>query len=376
MIYFDNGATTFPKPILVKKAAEEYFYKYGGNPGRAGHSLSVKTSEKIFEVRTKLKDMFGAKSEENVIFTANCTDSCNMVINGYLKKGDHVVISDLEHNAVARPVYRLYKEGLISYDVAETFGNTDKTVENIKAKIKDNTKLVITTHASNVLGMVLPIRKIGELCHEKNILYMVDAAQSGGLLPINIALDNIDFLCLAGHKSLLGAAGVGVLITDKGELLRPSRVGGTGSMSFSLNCPDFTPDRLECGTLNTLGIICLGGGMDYINSIGMDKIYKNEIKLAQALYEKISQNKNLAIYSDYPENENSMPMVTFNLKGVYSEELCERLNERGFCLRGGLHCSPLAHKKVNTTDMGAVRAVIGPFNNLEDVSKLGRILEK
>ncbi len=376
MIYFDNGATSFPKPAMVKNAADEYFYKYGGNPGRGGYSLSVKTAEKIFEVRTKLKNMFKTANEENIIFTYNCTDSCNMVINGYLKKGDHAVISDMEHNAVARPVYRLAKEGIITYDVAETFENENLTVESIKTKIRPNTKLVITTHASNVLGKVLPIEKIGKACHDNDILYMVDAAQSGGLLPIDMKKCCIDFLCLAGHKSLLGTTGVGVLITDKGELLKPARVGGTGSMSFSLDYPDFTPDRLECGTVNTLGIMCLGAGLDYINKVGMNRIYEHEMKLAQNLYDIISRNKNIIIYSEYPNLGEAMPMITFNVKGIYSEELCAKLGEKGFCLRGGLHCSPLAHKKAGTSDYGAVRAVFGCFNNNDEVLKLGKLLEK
>ena len=375
MIYFDNGATTFPKPIMVKKAAEEYFYKYGGNPGRGGYDFSLKTAEKIFEVRSKLKNMFGAENEENVIFTANCTDSCNMVINGYLKKGDHVIISDLEHNAVARPIYHLAKEGIITFDIAETFSDSNKTVRAIKDKIRSNTKLVITVHASNVTGRVLPIKEIGKICKENEILYMVDGAQSAGLIPIGIKEDNIDFLCLAGHKSLMGATGIGVLITNKGELLKPSRFGGTGSMSFSLDFPDFTPDRLECGTLNTLGIICLGAGIDYINKTGINKIYEYEIKLAQNLYNKLSENMDITIYSDYPKENNSVPIVTFNIKEKYSEDLCRELSKIGFCLRGGLHCSPLAHKKLNTLDIGAVRAVIGCFNNNDEVLKLGKLLE-
>ena len=367
MIYFDNAATSFPKPLNVKKSIEDYFCKYGGNPGRSGHNLAMKTAEMVFETRTKLKDMFGAGNEENIVFTQNCTDSANTVINGLLKKGDHVIISDIEHNAVARPVHRLARQGLITYDVAETFGNSDKTLKSIESHIKKNTKLIITVHGSNLLASVLPIRKIGDLCHKKNIFYMVDAAQTAGVLPLNFKEDNMDFLCIAPHKGLYAFTGIGVLITDKGELLRPARVGGSGSMSFSLDFPDFMPDRLEAGTINTAGILTLNAGIDFVNKIGTEKIYRKETELAKMLYDGISENKNIKIYSEKPEINRSVPMVSFNFGEIPSEELCKFLNEKGFCLRAGLHCTPLAHKKTGTFNYGCVRASVGAFNSKQEI---------
>lgn len=374
MVYLDNAATTFPKPLAVKKAAEDYFYKYGGNPGRSGHDLSVKTAGMVFIAREKIKDMFDAENEENIVFTQNCTDSANTVINGLLKKGDHVIISDLEHNAVARPIHRLAKQGIITYDVAETFGNSEKTVKSIESHIKNNTKLIVTVHGSNLLASVLPIREIGALCKKKNIFYMVDAAQTAGVLPISFKNDNIDFLCIAPHKGLYSATGVGILITDKGEFLRPARVGGSGSVSFSLDFPDFMPDRLEAGTANTLGISTIIAGINFINKMGMDNIYKKETELAKALYDGLCKNKKVKIYSEEPIVGKSVPMVTFNYDNMPSEEFCAKLNEKGYCLRGGLHCCPLGHKKAGTFNNGSVRASIGSFNNMKEVLNLVKIV--
>ncbi|MEF9984211.1 MAG: aminotransferase class V-fold PLP-dependent enzyme [Oscillospiraceae bacterium] len=370
MIYFDNAATTFPKPMAVKTASETFFNKYGGNPGRGGHTLSIETAKQIYETREAVKNLFNAESEEDVVFTQNCTNSTNIVINGLLKQGDHVIISDMEHNSVSRPVDRLAREGIITYDIAKTYDDDLKTLQSFKSLIKPNTRLIITIHASNILANVVPIELIGNLCNQNNIFFMVDAAQSAGIINIDVQKQNIDFLCVAAHKGLYSATGMGILVTDKGELLRPLMVGGTGSQSSSQMQPDFMPDRLESGTGNTLGIITLKAGIDFLNKQGINKLYEKELILAKNLYDGLSAISKVTLYSAYPEPDKAVPVVAFNVEGYTSEEICAYLNNKEICLRAGLHCAPLAHQKANTLELGMARASFGAFNNANEVKKL------
>ena len=213
MIYFDNGATTFPKPRSVIEAAMEGFVRYGANPGRSGHDMSFNTAMKIYEAREKAAAFFGASSPEEAIFTQNCTHGINIALKGLLRHGDHVVISDIEHNAVLRPVHAMSRRGIISYSVAQTFTGKDETVSSFARLIRPETRMIVCSHASNVLGIRLPIEELGELCLKEDLLFMVDAAQTAGVLPINIGDTGIDFLCASGHKSLYGPPGTGLLIT-------------------------------------------------------------------------------------------------------------------------------------------------------------------
>ncbi|MCL2036696.1 MAG: aminotransferase class V-fold PLP-dependent enzyme [Oscillospiraceae bacterium] len=403
MVYLDNAATTYPKPPQVVAALRNSVVEYGGNPGRAGHSLSIKTAEAVFAAREKCADFFGAKVE-NTIFTLNCTYALNMAIKGILggekpypgnKAGfAHCIISDIEHNAAARPIHALAQSGRVKYSLAATFdtafpldtessgnsmttaktsNNDDETVKSFESLITTGTKVIVCTAASNVTGKVLPYERIGALCQKKGICFILDAAQGGGVLDIKIG-NGINFICCSGHKGLYGPMGTGLLITDGKYNLHTLIEGGTGSNSRDLNQPDGLPDRLESGTINTPGVIALGAGIDFVKKIGMERIHTHERKLCELFIEQVKNNKKVKLYFDELV-EGHLPLVPFNVEGMESYETAQLLSEAGYCLRGGLHCSPLAHKKMNTLEKGVVRMAPSAFNTKKEVIGLARRLE-
>lgn len=365
MIYFDNAATTFPKPLCVKNAVDEALLRFGANPGRSGHDLAAKTARKVYETREKAASFFGAADVEHVVFTMNCTHALNIVIRGLLRPGDHVVISDLEHNSVLRPIYAMAAGGIITYSVAETFADSEKTVASFCNAIRPNTRAIIATHASNVFGLKLPAKELGGVARRYGIYYVMDAAQTAGTEPIDMKEMQIDFLCTAGHKGLYGPTGTGLLVTPYGEKLRPLMEGGTGSVSFEYAQPDFMPDRLEAGTLNTMGIIGLGAGMDFVMRCGMECIAQREIQVISAVYEVLQSCEGVILYTQKPSREAQEAVLSFNIEGLTSEETTRMLNEAGFAVRGGLQCAPLAHKKFGTSQGGTVRVSAGAFNTVE-----------
>ena len=282
MIYFDNAATTGKKPQNVIKATLTALSEYSANPGRSGHTLSVKTADAIYRIREKAANFFGATGAEKVVFTLNCTHAINCVIKGVLKKGDHVIVSTFEHNAVMRPLKKIgnpYSEAKVS------LFDDEETVEEFKRLIKPNTRMIICTGASNVFGKLLPIEKIGKLCAERGILFAVDAAQIAGVIPVNMQKMHIDFLCAAPHKGLYAPMGTGILIAEK-YIENTVLEGGTGTNSAQLTQPEYLPERLESGTLNVPGILGIGAGIDFVNSIGLEKIYNYEMNLIRRLYDK------------------------------------------------------------------------------------------
>lgn len=375
MVYLDNAATGGMKPKSVTNAVLIALEKFSANPGRSGHSLSIKTAEKIFECREKVAALFGCSHPENVVFTMNCTHALNCVIKGVLKKGDHVVVSDFEHNAVIRPLETLKRKGMITYDTA-TVSLTDNnvTLENFKSCIKSNTKMIICTHASNVTGRVLPIREIGQLCKERKILFTVDAAQSAGVLDINIKKQNIDFLCLAPHKGLFSPSGIGVLIAEK-PIYDVLIEGGTGSSSLNLVQPLSMPDRLESGTTNVPAIFGLCAGIDYLNSYKTEKIYEHELNLLQKIYRELKGIEDVVLYTPFPKANEYVPVLPYNFKNVKSDVTASVLNNYGIAVRSGLQCAPLAHRKLNTVENGVVRISIGAFNNNREVDYLLNVLK-
>ncbi|MCL1904313.1 MAG: aminotransferase class V-fold PLP-dependent enzyme [Oscillospiraceae bacterium] len=259
MIYFDNAATTFPKPPQVISALKKSLNEYGGNPGRAGHRISMKTAEAVYDSREKCADFFGAKVE-NTVFTINCTHALNMAIKGLATDGVHYIISDIEHNASARPVHAYSKEGRVTYSVARTFENDEETVKSFESLINAKTKAIICAAASNVTGRILPYKEIAELCRRRGICLVLDAAQGGGVIPIKLS-DGINIICCSGHKGLYGVMGTGLLITDGKYNLNTLIEGGTGSNSHDLNQPDELPERFESGTINTPGVVALYGAV-------------------------------------------------------------------------------------------------------------------
>ena len=368
MIYFDNAATTFPKPRAVVEKVQQSFVAFGANPGRSGHKLSATAGQMIYECREKTAELFGAEGAEQVIFTGNCTESINIVLKGLLQKGDHVIISDLEHNAMARPLEKLRLNSGVSYDCAEVVeGDDEATVRNFRALIRSNTKLIAVTHVSNVFGIQLPIGQIGALCKEKNILFMVDAAQSAGVFPIHMESMHIDYLCMPGHKGLYGPMGTGILILRAKEMLDTLQEGGTGSTSLDLVQPDFLPDRFESGTLNTPGIAGLSAGIDFVKKIGIQSFYDHEFELISYARTKLQQEEKVLFYNAAPEYGKSAPVLSFNIKGAQSFEVADFLDKRAIAVRGGYHCSALAHRKMGTLDSGTVRMSTGIFNHKKEV---------
>lgn len=375
MIYFDNSATTYPKPPQVIKQACRALKQDSFNSGRGGYSKSLAAAEKIYNVREKIGAMFHAQPE-NIVFTKNCTEALNIAIKGSVKKGDHIIISSLEHNSVSRVAEKLSADGIIDYDFAAFSFDDNETINNFKAKIKKNTTLVVCMHSSNVFGVCFPIAKIGKLCRDNGIRFIVDAAQGAGVADIDMMRDNIDVLCSAGHKCLFGPMGTGFMAVRQGVKLDTLFEGGTGSKSLSLAQPEFLPDRFEAGTLNNPGIIGLGEGIDFINARGRENIYSHEMKTAQLLYNTLSRTDGVKLYTAFPEKNTYMPIISFNFKDYSSEKTADLLNHYAICVRAGFHCSPLAHRHFGTLSTGTVRISPGYFNTEKECFGFVNVLKK
>lgn len=364
MINFDNSATTFPKPYPVRRAVNEAMTRYGGNPGRSGHGLSIKTAEAVYAARKKAADFFGAQTE-NAVFTSNCTHALNLAIKGVMNGEGHIIISNLEHNSAARPVYALSKHGC-TFDIADATADDDTVAANFERLIRPNTKAIVCTIGSNVTGRITPYKKLGEICRRHNICFIADGAQACGVLGIKLS-DGINILCTAGHKSLYGPSGTGLLISDGKFPITPLMEGGTGSTSLELAQPDFLPDSLESGTVNTMGIIGLGAGIDFVTANGVERIFAHEAELCRQFIDGIRQFERVKIYRGKGEY---LPIVSFNIDGMTSNELATELSRRGFALRGGLHCSGLAHKAIGTAPEGTVRFSPSVFSTPQQVRLL------
>lgn len=375
MIYFDNGATSFPKPRGVVEAVHQALTRYGANPGRSGHDLSIQTSAKVYEVREAAANLFGVEDPSEVVFTSNCTHAINIALKGLLQPGDHVIISDLEHNAVLRPIHALSQKG-VEYDIANTYGRCRKTLDSFYRLIRPNTRLIACTHASNVFGIRQPIEELAMLCREKNLLFLVDAAQSAGVLDIDAPYMGIDFLCTAGHKGLYGPSGTGLLITALGSSLNTLMEGGTGSFSANYEQPLDMPDRLESGTLNTIGILGLGAGIRFVRERGPAQIYRHEMRIAKEILHHLKRMPQIVLYTPDFDEGSHLPVLSFNIRGMSSEQVIEALSRQGFALRGGLHCAPLAHKKMGTLEQGTVRISVGAFNTREQALMLCEAIKK
>lgn len=369
MIYLDNSATTYPKPMLVKNRIMQSFSNFGANPGRSGYSMSIKTGEEIFACRNDISDFFHADGPECVVFQPSCTQAINTVLKGMLVDGDHVVISDLEHNAVIRPLKKLVKSG-ISYTVAVTYpGDNDRTVASFRKAITPLTKLVVCTHASNVFGIRLPIARIAALAHFYGAKICVDCAQTAGIVPIDIADEKIDYLCAAGHKGLYGPMGTGILLLRSGDSVETLIEGGTGTQSREMNQPQEPPERYESGTQNISGISGLRAGVRFVNSQGIENIHVKEMRLIQYLYDRLKEIGGVLLYTERPDLRHYVPVLSFNLRGVHSEMVGEYLASRNIAVRCGFHCAPAAHDKMGTTE-GTVRVSPSIFTNKNEIDIL------
>lgn len=369
MIYLDNAATTFPKPASVSRAVYEFIKEKSANPGRSGHKLSLAAAEEVYNCRAAAAELFGAPGPENVAFTMNATQSINMALKGALVSGGHVVTSDLEHNAVMRPLTKLEKTGVTFSQACVDLESDEKTLKSFESVITENTVMIACTHASNVCGRILPIRELGAICRKRGLIFLVDASQSAGIVPINMEEYGIDFLCMPGHKGLYGPMGTGLLITSGKYPLDTIMEGGTGSNSTSFEQPDFMPDALESGTVNAPGIAGLHAGIQYVMETGISRLFAHETTLSLALYDGLCAIDRAVIYTPRPQS-GYVPVVSFNMKGISSAIATEKLDGKGFALRGGLHCSPAAHTKFGTSPEGMIRVSIGAFNRMPDIDKL------
>lgn len=369
-IYLDNAATSYPKPNQVAKSIYDFMINNGTSSGRGSYKMAIKSDFLVYETRKLIGELFNFKNPKNVIFTSNVTESINLALRGILKKGDHVVTSSLEHNAVWRTLKTLEKE--INIEItkvyADEYGYTNPAA--VKNSIKENTKLIVFTHASNVLGTIQPIKEIGKIAKENNILFLVDTAQTAGVLNIDINENNIDLLAFTGHKSLFGPMGTGGLIVNCNYDISPLKSGGTGGDSKYEYQPEYYPNKLETGTLNVSGIVGLREGIKFINNETIDKIHKREKILISYALKKLQEVKNIKIYG--PQNEEDIVgVISFNIDNISAEEVVYNLDMKyNIMLRAGLHCSPNAHELIGTKNTGAVRVGIGYFNEFDDIDKL------
>ena len=378
MIYFDNAATTFPKPASVYTEVERCIRSYCGNPGRGSHVLSRAAAEKIYECREEAASFFGLDAPENVIFTLNTTTALNMAIKGLLHYGDHVLISDMEHNSVLRPIERLARDGQITYDIFSTFcGDSEMPTASmicseIERRIRPQTRAVICAHASNICSAALPLAEIGKFCHARGLFLVVDGAQSAGILPINMASMHIDVLCLPGHKALYGVQGSGLLLLAPGITLDTLTEGGNGVNSLDTAMPEYAPERYESGTLPTPAIAGLCEGIRFVRRIGLDAIETHETKLFRRMRELLLNTQGVKVYA--PQFVGST--LLFSVDGMPSDAVGRALDARGFCVRCGFHCSALGHRTLGTPDSGAVRVSFGYFNRPTDVELFHRTLRE
>ena len=372
MVYLDNAATTYPKPRSVYQAWGRAMTRYGANPGRAGHAMSMETSQAVFASRMKCAEFFGAEPE-NTVFTLNCTHALNQAVKGLFRPGAHYVVSDIEHNAVIRPVHALTSRGA-SYSLFETSPDTAATVRSAAEAIRPETVALVCTAAGNVTGQLLPIMELAALCRRKKICFIVDAAQGAGLLPLSLK-DGINIICTAGHKGLYGPMGTGLMLTDGKYELKSLIEGGTGSASESLEQPDFLPDRFESGTINTPGTIALGAGVDFVRQKTPQRIRMHETALCRSVCAQLRRIPGIRVYSTIDDQpELYAPVVSFAIGGVPSAEASSELSKMGFYMRGGLHCAPLAHKKLGTLEEGTVRFAPSAFTTFDEVNALARAI--
>lgn len=371
MIYLDNSATSYPKPKVVTQSIYEAFNRFGSNSGRGAYNMALETTQQIYMCRKKISEMFGVPSIENVVFTYNCTTALNMAIKGLAEKDSHFVISDLEHNAVLRPLSKLKKDGISDFSVACVTNDVYETVQNFSKCIKRNTVAIVCTGASNVFGVIPPYRMLARLAHRNNLLFVMDCAQTAGALPINMMRDEIDIMCCAGHKSLMGPTGTGVLMLKDGVKLNTLIEGGTGSNSADENQPENLPDRFESGTPNVQGIIGLSKALDYIKRIGVENIYHHEVSLMRYLQKNLEKNRSVVLYTDFfDKKQRLMPILSFNIKNMHSEEVAAMLSSDDIAVRAGLHCAPMAHRKFKTDDFGTVRISPSIFTKKSDIDFL------
>ena len=371
MIYFDNAATTRRKPEEVYDAFNYYVREVGTSPGRGSYSLAIQSSRMLYQSRKTVCNFFGANNPSNVVFTKNSTEAINFFFNGFLKKGDHVLISSFEHNAVLRPLHSLKEKGVIDYTVLPESLIYSKEVD-LTDYINKNTRLLAVTLASNLTGQIIFNSELSRKAKENGLTVFVDSSQGAGKKLINMKRDYIDFLAFTGHKDLMAFPGVGGLIGLNEFKFEPFIQGGTGIHGESYTNPDAYPDSYEAGTLNMPAIWSLKTSMDYIN-LQLEEVLKKEKELLDIFIDELSKIKKVILYNSKLER---VPTFCFNIKNVSSNEVVKYLSDNDICVRGGIHCAILAHETIGTVKTGAVRVSINAFNTKEEIYKFIDVIKE
>jgi cysteine desulfurase family protein len=368
-IYLDNAATTFPKPPEVLKYMHEFYSTRGVNPGRTGFDLAVEAEETLIDARRSLTSFFGGGSDFNrLVFGHNVTDALNLLISSVLEPGDHAITTCLEHNSVLRPMYYHQKHG-VEVDFVPFDSKGYVHPEDIEKRIRSNTKLVVMNHGSNVIGTIQPVAEVGAICRKHGVLFAIDAAQTAGVVEINAATMNIDVVCFTGHKSLMAPTGTGGMYVSEHVDIHPCRAGGTGVKSALKEQPLDFPWRLEFGTVNTMGVSGLLAGQRWIAAQGgVAKIYEHEMRLVKRLRDGVAAIDGVTLYCDDMEHDH-LPVFAFNVEGLPADQTGQLLDvEHNVITRTGLHCAPLVHEGIGTSEIdGTVRFSVGPFNIEEHV---------
>ena len=365
MIYLDNAATTLQKPQCVIDAVLQAMTTLG-NAARGAHEGALSASRVVYDTRCKVAKLFGCQKAENVIFTSNSTEALNIALNGIFETGDHVITTDLEHNSVLRPLYRLEKQGVIelSFVPADRQGRVDYA--DFEKLIRPNTRAIVCTHASNLTGNRIDLERVGAIARKRGAMFVVDGSQTAGALPVNMESMGIDILCFTGHKGLMAPQGTGGLCIREGVQIRPFKVGGSGVHSYDQEQPTAYPTRLEAGTLNTHGIAGLSAALDFIAQTGLETIHEKKSALMRRFYEGVSAIEGVTVYGDFGGQRAAV--VALNIRDYDSGAVSDALYAQfGIATRAGAHCAPRMHQALGTTDRGAVRFSFSWFNTLQDV---------
>lgn len=376
MIYLDNAATTFPKPESVYRAMDQFARTSQGNPGRTSHRMARDAEHVLNEARNRLNQLFHGESADRFAFTLNCTDALNMAIKGTLRPGDHVVTTDLEHNSVSRPLEALARAGTITLTrvAADAGGTVDPAA--IQTALTPKTRMIALTHASNVLGTVQPVAEIGAIARGRDILFLVDAAQTAGALPIDVQAMNVDLLAFPGHKALLGPTGTGGLYVRPDVAIRPWREGGTGGDSTSPTQPAEWPFLMEGGTPNVVGVAGLLAGIQYVSERGPSAIHDHEMDLIERLWQMLDAMAGVTIYG-HRDRSRRVATLSFNLDGMSSSDLGGILDSTfDIAIRPSMHCAPYIHRALGTCPEGTVRVSSGPLNTTADIDALADALRQ
>jgi cysteine desulfurase / selenocysteine lyase len=376
MIYLDNAATSWPKPESVYRTMDQFLRVQGGNPGRGSHSMAVAASQTVEEARVLVARLINAPDKDRVVFTLNCTDSLNLGLKGVLRPGDHVITSCIEHNSVARPLKKLEHQGVRVTRLPPHSEDGFVLPQDIEKVITRETKLLVMTHASNVTGVIQPVEEYGEIARQHNLIFMVDAAQTAGKLPLDVQESYIDLLAFSGHKGLFGPPGTGVLYIGERVELDTLREGGTGSQSELEEQPTNLPYRFESGTPNCVGIAGLAAGVKFILEQGTDKIRAHGQSMTEHLLDGLSRISRAVVY-DVKDKAKQVPVVSFNIDGLAPGEVGAILDQAfDIKARTGLHCAPAAHRTLGTFPLGTARLSPGYFNTMEEIDLAIEAIQK